>query len=310
LGGNISYGYWRIKVPISPIKKIKVGVVQGNISQEEKWDRSLIKKILGIFYEGTRQLEGQKAELILWPEASFPMTIPYDVPQISFNFGNESAHLLFGAITRSDQAPRFGPGSSVYNSAVLVDAGGHIEDFYHKRKLVPFGEYIPYKDLFFFARKLTAEVGSLAPGEAYRPIRYGDDKLGVLICYEDIFPFIARDMADQGAGALINITNDAWYGFSSAAYQHQVYSQYRSVETRRALVRATNTGVSSLIDPFGKILWQGELFTRENFLTELPLYQGKTIFVRWGYLLPHLFLMIMSVMVLGAWLFRKRESHG
>ena len=310
LGANIAYGYWRMGAPLSPVAKmVKVGIVQGDISQEEKWDKSLVQKILGIYVAGTKELEAQGAELILWPEASFPVAVPFDAPGLSFDFGNDKAHLLFGTISRSEKNSSFGSNSSVYNSGILIDGEGRIEDFYHKRKLVPFGEYIPYQDLFFFARKLTAEVGNLAPGEQYRPIRYGDEKLGVLICYEDIFPFIARDMVEQGAEALINITNDAWYGFSSAPYQHQVYSQYRSVETRRALVRATNTGISSLIDAYGRILWQGELFTRANFITDLPLYQGKTPFVRWGYLLPHFFLMIMGVMLLGA-LFRKKESHG
>jgi apolipoprotein N-acyltransferase len=308
LATNISYGYWRFSRPLpSPKQTLKVGVVQGNISQEEKWDRSRMQNIVGIYLEGTKKLEAQGAELILWPEASFPMTVSYDVDKIPFDFGNEKARLLFGAISRSANSPRHGTGATVFNSGLLINGNSEVEDYYHKRKLVPFGEYIPHQEFFAFARKLTAEVGNLQPGLQYRPISYGADRLGVLVCYEDIFPFIARDMVAQGAASLINITNDAWYGFSSAAYQHQVYSQYRSVETRRALIRATNTGISSLIDPYGRILWQGGLFIREDFLTELPLYHGQTLFVRGGYLLPHLFLMIMGAMVVGAWLFRRKK---
>lgn len=303
LAGNVLYGYWRLEVPVPPVKKVlKVGIVQPNIPQEEKWDRAFVKKILGAFFESTRRLEGQGAELVLWPEAAVPVPVAYDTGPISYEFGNEKAHLLFGAITRSST------GKFVYNSGVLIDGQGEIEGLYHKRKLVPFGEYIPHAELFFFARKLTAEVGNLQPGETYHPIRYGGDELGVLICYEDIFPFISRDMVAQGAEALINITNDAWYGFSSAAYQHQVYSQYRAVETRRALVRAANTGISSAIDVYGRILWQGDLFTREEFMTDLPLYQGQTHFVRWGYRLPHLFLILVVGMLLGAVFFRKSQK--
>lgn len=303
---NLAYGYWRFHQPLATPKAIlQVGVVQGNIPQEEKWDRAHVRNILGVYLEGTRNLEKRGAELILWPEAAFPLSLPYDADYIPFDFGLQKSDLLFGAITRPLH-PAPGEQNRVHNSAVLVDAQGRLQDYYHKRKLVPFGEYIPHQELFTFAKKLTAEVGDLQPGLQYRPIRLGNDRLGVLICYEDIFPFIARDMVDQGAEALINITNDAWYGPSSAAYQHQVYSQYRSVETRRALIRAANTGISSLIDPMGRILWQSGLFLREDFLTALPLYGKKTIFVRYGYLLPHLFLVVMGVMGLaGVFLHRR-----
>jgi apolipoprotein N-acyltransferase len=103
-----------------------------------------------------------------------------------------------------------------------------------------------------------------------------------LICYEDIFPEISRIMTEKGAQVLVNPTNDAWYGNSSAAYQHQVFSQFRAVETRRTVIRAANTGISSQIDRKGRIEWQGGLFTREAFMTSLPLYDDKTPYVQIG----------------------------
>ncbi|HKX13502.1 MAG TPA: nitrilase-related carbon-nitrogen hydrolase, partial [bacterium] len=108
----------------------------------------------------------------------------------------------------------------------------------------------------------------------------------------------------KGAQVLVNPTNDAWYGNSSAAYQHQVFSQFRAIETRRAVIRAANTGISSQIDRQGRIQWQGGLFTREAFMTSLPLYGDKTLYVRIGDVLPIFSLLFMAVL-LGTGLVRK-----
>ena len=306
---NLLFGLWRQNQPLPPaLAEVNVGIVQGNISQEEKWQRGKAREIIATYVEGTRSLEEKGADLILWPEASFPVTVPFDGQRLNLELGNDQATLILGAITRSLKFRGSHQLRPVFNSALILDPEGNIIDYYHKKKLVPFGEYVPYRDLLFFARKLTAEVGDLQPGLEYRPVRYGNYRLGILICYEDIFPFISRKLVAGGANALVNITNDAWYGFSSAPYQHQVYSQYRSVETRRFLIRATNTGISSLIDPFGEIQWQGELFTREDFLSKFPLLEGETLFVKVGYLLPHIFLIIMAGLMLGAW--RRGKRHG
>ncbi|MDX1386218.1 MAG: apolipoprotein N-acyltransferase [bacterium] len=304
---NLGFGLWRMGQPLEQAySQVKVGVVQGNIPQEDKWQRGKSRRILDKFRLGTHQLEVQGAELILWPEASFPYTIPYDGHRLPISLANKESFVLMGSITRPKTFRGPTKERYVYNSAVLVDPDNYLNDHYHKKKLVPFGEYIPHKDLFWFARKLTAEVGNLQAGQEYHPIEFKGNLLGVLICYEDIFPYISREMVAKGANALVNITNDAWYGHSSAPYQHQAYSQMRAVETRRGLIRATNTGVSSQIDPKGRILWQGGLFTTENFLSELPLYRGETLFVKIGYLLPHFFLIIIGALVIAAYYYGKR----
>ncbi len=307
VGSALSYGYFQLhRSSLRPQGEIPTGVVQGNVPQEEKWERARSQNILNKYKEGTKSLEEKGAQLIIWPEASFPFSVPYDAPEISYDFENQSAELLIGAISY----PRIYRGLRLqrptHNSAVLFDSESRILDYYHKKHLVPLGEYIPYQDVLFFAKKLTAEVGNLQPGETYRPISFRGIPLGVLICYEDIFPEISRIMVGQGAKALINITNDAWYGYSSAAYQHQVFSQFRSVETRRSLIRATNTGVSSLIDPWGRIQWQGELFVYREFLTKLALYDVKSWYVKIGDVLPQVFLGITGIFLLLSF-FRSRR---
>ncbi len=284
---NLAYGRYRIANGLAvPTRTLKVGVVQGNIPQEEKWQRSAAARILETFQSGTTLLEQKGATLILWPEASMPYDLAYDAPEVSYDLGAERADILFGTISRSSQGSERKRDRPYHNTALLVDAGGRLLGYYHKRHLVPFGEYVPWKDFLFFARKMTAQVGEMMPGSDYYPLKYQDSLLGVLICYEDIFPEISRLMVEKGANVLINITNDAWYGRSSAAYQHQVFSQFRAVETRRALIRATNTGLSSQIDRLGRVQWQGGLFTREDILSSLPFYDDLSPYVRSGDLLP------------------------
>ncbi|MCC7344285.1 MAG: apolipoprotein N-acyltransferase [Deltaproteobacteria bacterium] len=284
---NLAYGRYRLDGDTAvPTRTLQVGVVQGNIPQEEKWQRSAAARSLETFQGGALALEQRGAALILWPEASMPYELAYDAPEVAYDLGTQRADILFGTISRSAQSPEPRRDRPYHNTAILADAAGRILGHYHKRHLVPFGEYVPWKDYLFFARKMTAQVGEMMPGSDYYPLKYQDSLLGVLICYEDIFPEISRIMAEKGANVLINITNDAWYGRSSAAYQHQVFSQFRAVETRRALIRATNTGLTSQIDRQGRVLWQGGLFTREDFVASLPFYEDLSPYVRAGDWLP------------------------
>ena len=124
---------------------------------------------------------------------------------------------------------------------------------YHKQHLVPYGEYIPLKTILPFLDKLTAHVGEFDAGESYATLNSGEARMGPLICYEDIFPDISRNQTRKGANLLINMTNDAWYGDSSALPQHLSFSPFRAVENRRSLVRATNNGMTATLDPLGRI---------------------------------------------------------
>ncbi|HCU23900.1 MAG TPA: apolipoprotein N-acyltransferase, partial [Deltaproteobacteria bacterium] len=208
---NLAYGVFRLHQAAPESSTLKVGIVQGNIPQDEKWLRSAMRKIIEIYRRGTAGLEAQGATLVIWPEAAWPVELQYDAEEVPYDLGLNQADLLFGAVTASKHRDPLGP-DIVFNTALLADAEGRLLDHYHKRHLVPFGEYVPWKKYLFFARKMTAEVGDLQPGLEYRPISYRGAPLGVLICYEDIFPEISRLMTARGARALVDITNDAWYG--------------------------------------------------------------------------------------------------
>ncbi|MDI6606221.1 MAG: apolipoprotein N-acyltransferase, partial [Candidatus Omnitrophota bacterium] len=153
--------------------------------------------------------------------------------------------ILTGAVTTRDK--------HYFNSAVLFSKTGEPSGRYEKIHLVPFGEYIPLKNLLPFMQAVVP-IGEITPGKEYTVFNYQAQRFSVLICFEDLFPEISRRYVKNGAGFLLNLTNDAWYKKTSAAYQHLQASVLRAVENRRFLVRAANTGVSGFIHPAGQII--------------------------------------------------------
>jgi apolipoprotein N-acyltransferase len=148
--------------------------------------------------------------------------------------------------------------------------------------LVPFGEYVPFADYLTFIQPLVENVGDFAAGRRQPPLSFGNFKLGVLICYESIFPDISRQWVEDGANLLVNISNDAWYGRSSAPHHSLAMAVLRAVENRRSLVRAANTGVSAVIDPLGRIVAELPLGEAGFLDVALPQKRAKTVYARSG----------------------------
>ena len=169
-----------------------------------------------------------------------------------------------------------------FNSAYLIDPQGNPVGKYDKTHLVPFGEYVPLKKWLPFLGKLVAQVGDFSRGNTGETIAWHGGRLGVFICYEAIFPYITRAMVTNGATLLVNITNDAWYGRSSAPYQHFSIALFRAVENRRALIRAANTGISGFIDPAGRVLDSTDLFVDTAVVKSVPLISRISFYTRFG----------------------------
>jgi apolipoprotein N-acyltransferase len=262
--------------------EVKVGIIQANIPQEEKWETEKASANLAVLRKATRSLRDAAVELVVWPEASFPWLIgtesrsmdPRALGFDSYEFG-ELPFLLMGAITET-------PEGSYHNSALLFDAKGEVKGRYDKAHLVPFGEYVPYARVLSFARKLTEPAGNFLAGTSYEPLVAGSTRIGPLICYEDIFPEISRRLTSRGAEFLANLTNDAWYGESSAAYQHLALSVFRAVENRRYLIRATNTGVSAVVEPSGEATMETGLFQRAVIVAPVGRRTGLSTYTRLG----------------------------
>jgi apolipoprotein N-acyltransferase len=237
---------------------VRVALVQGNVSQDQKHDEGEADRIRAIYAGQLEAAEASLPDLVVWPEAAIPGGIHVRsawLPDADLPAPN-STWLLAGTATWWDENGE----RLAHNSALLVAPGRRIAASYHKSHLVPFGEYVPWKRLFFFARKLTRYSGDFRPGTDPSPLPFPKARLGVLICYEDVFPDPARAETAAGADLLVNVTNDAWYGRSSAPWQHLSMSVFRAIETRRAVLRSTQTGVTAEIDSSGRLRRATALF--------------------------------------------------
>ncbi len=237
----------------------KVAFVQPYIPSTIKWDPLEGPSIKETLETLTRQAAAMRPNLILWPEASTPWALRGDEPVRMWTeelVGIGRSPLLLGSLAIEHAGT---PQEEWYNGAFLVDpAGGTQPDYYAKRKLVPFGEYVPLRPLLGWLQKVVP-VGSedisagTEPRLLYTSMRDIPVSLGALICYEDIFPGLARESVLAGADVLVVLTNNGWFGESGAAYQHAAHSVLRAVETRRPVLRAGNGGWSGWIDEFGVI---------------------------------------------------------
>lgn len=265
---------------------VKTSVLQGNIEQGIKSESTRHRgSIASIYNRLTVEADARGSDLIIWPEAAYPAMLPRGTTGFATDWSllthkKGGSHLLVGAGTY-----HVGPDRSrrLQNSAFLLDPALSVTGRYDKTHLVPFGEYVP---LGLPVEKLVSGLGVYVPGPKPEPLSFlrGETHVrpGVLICYEGIFPEIARALSDRGANLLINLTNDAWYGVSSAPYQHLSMYVFRAIETGRHLARAANTGVSAFIDPYGRITARSRIFTEDDLTADLPLLSRKTIYTRIG----------------------------
>ena len=228
--------------------------------------------------------ENQHPELIVWPESPAP-----------FYTGDPRFRTALGQVATSAQAWVVAGGigvqsvsnarqqtQEVFNSAILVSPSGDFAARYDKIHLVPFGEYVPFKNWLSFAGGLTKEVGDFSRGVSRQPLQAGNEKLGVFICYESIFPDEVRRFANNGAQVLVNISNDGWYGDSGAYAQHLKQARMRAIENSRWLLRATNTGVTAAIDPFGRIAQSVPRKVRTALAASYSLSNSTTFYTRHG----------------------------
>jgi apolipoprotein N-acyltransferase len=278
------YGKWRINninklAGISPSPKITI--IQGNIDQAKKWDPSFQKSSTMKYIHLSSLSKDLKPDLIIWPETATPFFFTHDkeLSKLVLTGIHEiGTDFLIGspAFTQKNNKIEY------YNSAFLVDAAGNVNGRYDKTHLVPFGEYVPMKKWLPFVSKMVESVGDFDTGQKGQTIRWQKSRIGILICYEIIFPTLSRAMVQNHASLLVNLTNDAWYGRSSAPYQHFSMSVFRAVENRRSLVRAANTGISGFIDPSGSIIETTQIFKDAVITQKVPLIQVETLYSRFG----------------------------
>lgn len=305
----LSYGLVRMyginKTIQTSQNQMKVGIVQGNINQAVKWDEKFRLQTIQKYILASLSENHHDADLIVWPETAVPIYIQQETPLrkklISF-IDNQSAVLLIGGL-RYDRSVlgRW----LFYNSAYLLEPNKSDWQTYDKSHLVPYGEYIPFQTVFPFLSKFVQGVGNFSAGTSIVPLKWDKWEIGAQICYEILFPTISRKLVQKGADVLVNITNDAWYGYSSAPYQHFSMIVFRAVENKRALARSANTGISGFVNPYGKIISASKIFTDANLNASLPILNDLTFYCQFGDVFAISCCLVLFIVVLLSFFLRK-----
>ncbi|MGE0456163.1 MAG: apolipoprotein N-acyltransferase [Vicinamibacteria bacterium] len=280
IGGATLWGALSIGAPLDPSGRVRVGLVQASIPQDQKWSEQAYFDNLTKHVALTRRAAAEGAKLIVWPESAVPYRFDDDpgAADLLRNLARETgAHLAFG---NDDHH-----GGVHYVGAKMLAPDGRLALRYHKMRLVPFGEYVPLQPLLTlggrYAAKLVQQVADFTPGERAE-IGAAGRPLGIFICYEAIFPDLVRQFTESGAELLVNVTNDGWYGRTSAPYQHLAMAVFRAVENRRYLVRAANTGISAIVDPWGRVQASTRLFEARALVGEVSYLRAQTAYSRFG----------------------------
>jgi apolipoprotein N-acyltransferase len=300
-------------------RSIGIGLVQANIDQAKKWDAAYRREALARHARLTGQA-ADKNDLMIWPEAATPFLFEQETTyreEILSLVRTYKIPLLFGS-----PALRRYPDGRPYllNSAYLLSQDGVPLGRYDKQHLVPFGEYIPlHSSLLFFLDKLVEGIGDFEagrvatiltlPGKPGTVDATGLARFGVVICYEVIFPDLAREFAENGAEFMVTITNDAWFGASAAPYQHFGMVVFRAVENRRAFARAANTGISGFIDQHGRILLATPIFQEQAATGRIPVGGARTFYTRHGDVFAYACAIITGILLMASLGKKKARSR-
>jgi apolipoprotein N-acyltransferase len=258
---------------------VRVGVVQGNVEQDTKWDPARADEIFTRHLRLTERMADEGARLVLWPESSTPFYFGYGAESevLRALARRRDLELLIGSDLFEQATP-----PRIYNAAFLIKADGSTGGIYRKVHLVPFGEYVPFGQLLFFAKPLVEAVSDFAPGTSVNTLPARTATLSTAICYEVVYPALIREGVDNGSALLTTITNDAWFGRSSAPWQHFQMAAMRAVEQGRYLVRAANTGISGMVDPYGRVAFQSDLFVEGAWAFDVRRIEERTFYGRTG----------------------------
>lgn len=281
-GFVLAYGAYRIGevgARVAEATHVEVGLVQANMGIFQKREDPREGHFRHLEQSVRLEREGE-LDLLVWPESAYHYALHEDETNVSRSVrGPLKTPLLFGgiAIREVDDELRY------FNTAYLTDAQGEIVGTYDKTYLLMFGEYLPFGEQFPILYDLSPNSGRFTKGTHTRPLLLGDMRITTLICYEDVLPEFTRDAVRAAhPNLLVNITNDAWFGDTQEPYIHLAMAKLRAVEHHRALVRATNSGVSAIVSPTGEIVEQSGLLERASLRASVPLLDDRTLFERLG----------------------------
>jgi apolipoprotein N-acyltransferase len=270
---------WSLPEASVPSSTVRVGIIQANIGQDlinTRYDSALqiVERHIRMSRNFILENQNHPPDFLVWPESSYAYSVSSESQSIALP--GLGVPLIVGASVYSEV-----PTLKIYNSALWIAAQhGHILDRYDKRQLVPFGEFVPFGEILPIQKMVPNAPVDLTPGTDPRPI--GPWKMGMMICFDGVFPETSRQSVLAGAAFLVNMTNDAWYGVSSAPYQHRDFYILRAIETGRYVVRAANTGISTVIDSVGRVGQSSTLNTSAGLIADIKLRHSKTFYVLCG----------------------------
>ena len=289
---NAYFGYFRVMyydyVEASGSRqKIAAMIIQGNVSSYEKWENT--GSSFDIYSSLLEENAREDIDICVFPETAIPMSVTKDSPMYQRLHGLAAANgtsVFTGIIYYDDEK------DARYNAIMAFDKNHGFVLPYGKRHLVPFGEYLPaekiLKELFPFVSNISLFDSALTPGEGANIMEVGGTGYGGLVCFDSIFPELARKSVLEGADALIIVTNDSWFRDSPAIHQHNAQAVLRAVENNRYAIRAANTGISSFVSPTGRILQQSEVLRREVLTGQIEVVKNKTVYTLCGDIILYL----------------------
>lgn len=254
---------------------LRMGIVQVNMGIFEKRTEALEGHRRHV--EQSRQLEKEgELDLIVWPESAYvgslPRQLPWNARQIRRDL---QTPILFGGVSSELADGR----RTIYNTVFLMDGEGVVRSTYDKTYLLMFGEYLPFGDMFPVLYELSPNSGRFTAGAHVRPLTLGPWRISTPVCYEDVLARFTRKMVREAKPhVLINLTNDAWFGDTQEPSIHLALSKFRAIEHRRYLARATNSGISAVVDPMGRVVARTGVLTRENIRYDVPMLEGETLY--------------------------------
>ena len=281
----LAYGGWRIRAVDAVVESspaAKIGMVQGNMPLKRRTDA------LAVHLARTEELRRKGAELVVWSEVGSSSSFSSDGYETNARqriTNKLRVPTVVGVIIREPVEDREPSGRRFryLNTALMADESGKIVGRYDKQFLLMFGEYLPLGETFPILYKWSPNSGQFTPGTSLEPLPFRDHRLATMICYEDIIPsFVNKLVAAGDPDLLVNMTNDAWFGDTTEPWQHLALAKFRSVEHRLFLVRVTNSGVSALVDPVGRVLVQSETFVQQALMGEARFVRLKTIYGKLG----------------------------
>jgi apolipoprotein N-acyltransferase len=289
---TLTYGYVITSRPIIG-KRIRISAVQGNIEQAKKWDTKYANDIMRTYTAMTCEAVKERPALIVWPETATPRSLSLDSglhSELRNLVKKTSVPLLTGSAEYQKFEKTGGEKNKYFNSAILFNSENEVvkTQRYDKMRLFPFSEYLPFKEIFPWPLIKVPMIGQYLPGEKYTVFELPVFRFGVTICWENIFAGLVRQLVRRGAEVIVNITNEARFGKTAAPYQLAAISVFRAVENRVFVIRCANTGVSCIIDPFGRIVNRlkddngQDIFIRGVMNGWIIPLESKTIYTKYG----------------------------